>query len=227
MRTFYTLIVTLFILAVLAGLGVFGYNAYQYLQEKNAPRQPIPVIVATTTPVMTWEFPTPTVATSSWKLYTTDELGYQVSYPADLVVAESGQSTSFAFKKDGYFHWPLLDDAKITITATSTCPGLTGDSVSASSTFALNGMTFTRIESTGVGAGNIYREIAYETTGHDTCYEILLFDHGSNGAGFYVSDAALIKRYDDQHTIDYAKVTDIFNAMAASFKLRSQPEGVL
>ena len=63
----------------------------------------------------------------------------------------------------------------------------------------LNGYSFTRIEGGDVAAGNIYRELAYDTQANGVCFHIDILDHGANGAGLYVGDQSLIAKYDATH----------------------------
>ena len=59
-----------------------------------------------------------TVDTSSWLSYSNAASGYSIRYPSNLSVnADASGSLTLSFPKDQYFHWPLLDDAKVTITA--------------------------------------------------------------------------------------------------------------
>lgn len=229
MRSAYKFLGIVLTAIFIAAIGVGGYVVYGYLHAKNAPRQPLPIpeVATSTDTVLQWSFPEAHIATSSWKKYANDELGYEIAYPADLVMASHDRVATFAFKKESYFHWPLLDDAKVTVVATTTCEGIPDAPVVASSTFTLNGMQFRRTESVDVAAGSIFRQVMYETMGADACYQILLFDRGANGAGFYVSDASFIERYDKQHEADYTKVLEIFHAMVQGFALRFQPAGEL
>jgi hypothetical protein len=64
-----------------------------------------------------------TVDTSLWQSYSNPELGFSVRYPGDLVVnTDTPNSLTLFVPKSHYFHWPLLDDTKITIVASSSCP---------------------------------------------------------------------------------------------------------
>jgi len=164
-----------------------------------------------------------TLDTSSWKTYTHDTLGFQVSYPSDLILNGDQSSTILAFPKETYFSWPLLDDVKITIAASSTCPSLLNDTTATSSSVELNGYTFARHISQDVAAGNRYVEILYTTTSQEgICYSIYLFDHGSNGAGLYVDDQVFIKRYDDAHTTHMKTIIELFNAVVTKFRIVGQ-----
>ena len=56
----------------------------------------------------------------------------------------------------------------------------------------INGVTFTKSEGGGVGAGNIYRQIYYRALYNGTCYEITYFIHYGN-IGNYSSE---VKEFD-------------------------------
>jgi hypothetical protein len=159
-----------------------------------------------------------TVDASSWRAYSN---GYSLRYPSNLSVnKDDAGNLVLSFPKDQYFHWPLLDDAKITVIASSSCPIVIDDRPDSQPTsLVLNGYSFTRTEGGDVGAGNIYHELAYDTQASGICYHIDLLDHGSNGAGLYVSDQSLIASYDAVHTTDLTSVVDVFNAVVNTFRL--------
>ena len=164
---------------------------------------------------------TSTIDTSLWSTYTDKELGFTINYPKNLVINTGTPGTLIvAVPKDAYFHWPLLDDVKMTITASSSCPAILASALDVKPvTLKANGYTFVRSEGSDVAAGNIYRELAYDTTKGSFCYHIDLLDHGSNGAGLYVSDQSLISRYDAQHQVDLMTVLGVFAQIVNSFKI--------
>ena len=159
--------------------------------------------------------------TSSWSMYSNKELGFSVQYPKGLVADTSNPSTlTLGFSKDTYFHWPLLDDAKITVTATSSCPVIEMNNPDIKPVaVSVNGYNFKRIEGSDAAAGNLYREMAFDVVSNNTCYHLDLFDHGANGAGLYVEDQALISKYDAQHQSDLDGVLGIFMGVVNSFRL--------
>jgi hypothetical protein len=162
-----------------------------------------------------------TADTSSWRVYSDKAARYSIRYPANLSVnADVAGALVLAFPKDLYFHWPLLDDAKVTISAGSSCPAVPSNRPNSEPVaLTVNGYAFSRIEGGDVGAGNIYRELAYDTEAKGVCYHIDLLDHGTNGAGFYVGDQSLITSYDSAHTDDLSSVIDIFNGIVNTFRL--------
>jgi len=162
-----------------------------------------------------------TIDTSAWSVYSNKELGFSVQYPKELVMDTNTPGVlTLSFSKDTYFHWPLLDDARITVTATSSCPVIQANNPdNKSGKLTVNGLDFTRVEGSDVGAGNLYREIAFDLKANDTCYHLDLFDHGTNGAGFYVEDQSLISKYDTQHQTDLNAVLGIFMGVVNSFRL--------
>jgi len=175
-----------------------------------------------------------TVVPSSWLTHSFSQQGsdrqssstmsFSITYPSDLVANNISNASSseivLAFPKEKYFHWPLQDDARITITASSSCVDLTipKSPEIATSTFSLNGYSYSVMRGGDVGAGNLYHEVLYTTEVNNQCYSFSFFDHGSNGAGLYVDDQALIQRYDSQHSTDFSQAMSIFNAIIASFR---------
>lgn len=221
--SFSRILIAIFIIACLAAL---AFGAYTLVAQKyDNERMWSPVPSATSTDAMAssspFSYPPPSATTtvpSSWKNYSNNGLGYRISYPPDLLVNASGPALTLAFPKTAYFKWPLQDDAKITITAATSCPPLQTENLSATTTFTLNGYSFARLEGHGVAAGNLYNEWAYQTSANGLCYQIDLFDHGANGAGLYVDDQSLIRSYDDRHTADLDAVMGVWNAVTASFR---------
>lgn len=222
MKTFLKIVATLIVLGMAAAL---IYAAYSVSKKQNTiPPNTFPDQTATSTDdgaassTPGWTFATSSLNASGWKTYASPA-GFSVKYPSNLVIGSGSSSVTFVLPKSAYFHWPLQDDAKITVTASSSCPEFIGGSenLSATTTFALNGRTFVRSENRGAAAGNLYTEIAYDTFGSGMCYRLSFFDHGANGAGLYVSDPSLISQYDAQHDADMKAALDLFNAMAQSF----------
>ncbi len=160
-----------------------------------------------------------TTVPTSWKSHEYPDLALAVSYPNNLIVRREGDALVLAFPKDTYFHWPLLDDARITITATSTCAEGSVPQL-ASTTFSMNGYSFMASQGNEGAAGNRYSEVIYSTEGQSRCYSFSLLDHGANGAGLYVSGQALIDKYDAQHDVDIASIGEVFNSVAYSFRIR-------
>ncbi|MFA6423638.1 MAG: hypothetical protein WCW17_04310 [Patescibacteria group bacterium] len=160
-----------------------------------------------------------TIDTTSWNTYSDKTFGFFIKYPKDVIVSvNTPGNVVFSVPKDKYFHWPLLDDVKISVIVATTCPGISVDSLSADPvTVTANGYSFNRLEGGGVGAGNLYRELIYDTIINNMCYHIDLLDHGTNGAGFYVEDQSLISRYDAQHQVDLNSVLGVYMGMVNSF----------
>ncbi len=175
-----------------------------------------------------YSFPLPVAAPSinmaSWPMYVDNELGYSIEYPSGFLPGAHEGVFTLAVPKGTYFHWPLQDDVKITILASSSCPKVIEGAASSSPiSYSLNGRKFTRTIGTDVGAGNRYLEIADDTKANGVCYHISLLDHGTNGAGFYVDDPSLIQKYDAQRDADLAAVVSIFNAMVSSLRILASP----
>jgi len=162
-------------------------------------------------------------------MYENAAMKYGMQYPAGVTVVELASSTVFTFPTVTYFHWPLQDTVTVTVSVAPSCPSLavgggnadaSAQAPAAASPFTISGYGFERRIGNDAAAGNIYNEIAYDTRANDSCYHISLLDHGTNGAGFYVSDKDLIARYDAQHEQDMSAVLDIFTAMLVSFSIR-------
>jgi len=66
-------------------------------------------------------------------------------------------------------------------------------------TETVNGVSFTKSEGGGVGAGNIYEQIYYRTVYNERCYEITYFIHYGN-IGNYVSDE--VKEFDRETLLE-------------------------
>ena len=169
-----------------------------------------------------------TIDTSSWQLYSNPETGFSIRYPSDFVVNKDTVGNLVLFiPKNTYFHWPLLDDAKITIVASSSCPAIEPGVRSPYPISVVVGTyVFTYSEGNDVGAGNIYREQAYDLPNGNICYHVDLFDHGANGSGLYVSDQSLISGYDSHHQNDLNNIVSIFNGVVYSFRLVGSAQGI-
>ncbi len=225
-------------LLLLAVIGAGGYFGVRYLiTTKKADEQATKTISETMASStdgtdLAYKLDLPTATTtvpSGWKNYTNTKLGYSISYPSNLLFsAPSASSASpdtltLTFPKDAYFHWPLQDDVVLRLTASSSCPDVivpTGP-FTAETSFSANGYSFAVTENDDAGAGNRYQEVIYETQGNGMCYHLSLYNHGVNGAGFYVDGQALIQKYDSQHDVDLKAVISVFNSIVTSLRLQS------
>jgi hypothetical protein len=138
--------------------------------------------------------------------------------------ASSSNTITFTFPKDLYFHWPLQDEAILRITASTSCADvlLQAGPFTSTGSFSLNGYAYIANVSEDAAAGNRYQEIIYETTVNDICYHISLYNHGVNGAGFYVEGEALIQKYDNQHDKDIKAVISILNSITSSLRVQAK-----
>ena len=219
---------------VLVIFGIICYKIYPFFQKNNYIPPIDPSVIArvassTDTSVKTIAgliFTASTADTSIWKMYNASRNStstkYSLIYPPDMITSMDGQSLVLTFPKETYFHWPLLDDTKVTVTASSTCSQLAVPSNSVSvptTTMIINGHEFTRIQGDDVAAGNRYQEIAYDTIVNKICFHVSLFDHGANGAGLYVSDPALVSQYDTQHDQDLSQVLNVFNGILGNLTI--------
>lgn len=242
------LIIVGVIIVIIAILGAVGYKLND---EYNSPRSPIipatsedveapptgadietgelPPQASTTEPsVIKYPLPTPTSATMTkdWNTYT--GAGFSIRYPTDVLKSgDNGAKTvTFTFPSDSYFHWPLLDDATVTVTASTTCGAIDDEGpLMDTQTFELNDLDFTRTVTLGAAAGNRYLRLFYDTKlGTDKaprmCYRVAFMDHGANGAGLYVDSASLIQKYDELHDQDLGVVIDMLNGMVGSLRIK-------
>jgi hypothetical protein len=220
MKKFFSILVIIIALTI---AGIVGYGAYNYVQEKNSlkftpiPSPDIDLNQASSTP----DIATSTVDISEWKIYDNQELGYSIKYPKDLIVNYDALSLILAFPKDKYFHWPLLDDVKLTLISTSTC----SSDIASSSQITVNGIKYRFSKSDGAAMGTVYKENVYEINGNSVCYTITYNSKGTNGAGFYVDDPSLIKKYDNQHSLDNDEVIKIIYGILGSFKINTIEPG--
>lgn len=164
-----------------------------------------------------------TVDTASWQIYIDKEQGYSLEYPSNLIRSVNAGILSLVFPKNTYFHWPLLDDVRVNVSVSTSCPAVLGGGEGVETNkFTLKNYNFTRSVSTDVGAGQRYLEVAYDTKYKGFCFHISLLDHGTNGAGFYVDDASFIAKYDAQHKEDLEKTIDILGGIVKTFKILAQ-----
>lgn len=189
-------------------------------QMSLAPIAYIPT--ATTTTPVAWKIRTYMADGTLLGASSNETAAYRIAYPGNMSARQNGSDLVLSFPKDVYFHWPLQDEARITISASTTCSRLAVPTNPrlATTSFSLNGYAFEAFQGDEGAAGNTYSELLYTTQGSDICYSFSLFDHGSSGADLYVDDPALIRRYDDQHSTDLAAVRAIFNQIVASFRMQ-------
>jgi len=220
MKKFFSILVMVVALTI---AGIVGYGAYKYIQEKNSlkftpiPSPKIDIKLASSTP----DNVSSTVDVSKWKIYDDQELGYSIKYPEDLIVNYDALSMILAFPKDKYFHWPLLDDVKLTIISTSTCLS----DMASSSQITINNIKYKFSKSDGAAMGTVYKKDIYEIDGNNVCYVITYDSRGTNGAGFYVDDPFLIKKYDNQHSLDNDEVINIIYGILGNFKINNIEPG--
>lgn len=89
------------------------------------------------------------------------------------------------------------------VVASCTQPGAFGGAETITGDVDIDGVTFTRSEAVGAGAGNAYEQTYYRTVYQGSCYELTLFIHSTN-LGNYPPEsgvkefdrAALIKKFE-------------------------------
>lgn len=211
MKAFFSVI---FVLILLSASGFVGYVVFDYIKDKNSLQF---------TPIVIDDIEKPDIVASSsirvivsnadrsdWKKYSNQEFGYELQYPSDLIINQDDSSLLLAFPKKIYFSWPLLDDAKVTVYASSTCLTIS-DSIGQSSTTTI--VVGDRIidleESSDIGAGNIHKTMIFSMNGENFCHNLTFDSKGANGAGLFVGDSSVRERYDQEHKVNNDRVIDI------------------
>ncbi|HEU0295755.1 MAG TPA: hypothetical protein VFR47_23650 [Anaerolineales bacterium] len=92
---------------------------------------------------------------------------------------------------EAYFLFGSSTDAQIASTCTQ--PASLGGPETVLGDVTINGVSFTKSEGIGVGAGNIYEQTYYRTAHNGTCYEITYFIHYGNIGNY---DPGTIKEFD-------------------------------
>ena len=235
MKAFLKLILVIIILAIISAV---VYGLYWISQKDTSVPVPLSVsmpVISTSTPTSTSMasstpvlYATTTKDMSDWKSYSNASRNslksgtFSVKYPADLILSGSDDALVLVFPKETYFHWPLQDDVKVTVVASSTCPAITVPASEPSvprSKIPIGGLNFQRIQGDDAAVGNRYEEIVFDTVQKHVCYHLSLYDHGTDGAGFYVSDSGLVVKYDAIHSEDMAKILDIFYGIVGSLSI--------
>ncbi len=166
--------------------------------------------------------PTPFVevpGTESWRVYKGD--GFTFKYPEDFVKQVIGTSTvRLVVPVKTYFHTILANEAYLTVyLPQNECPQSEGERFSGTTTLSSLGKTvFSRVEWTGVGAGQLYRGVDYSSMYEGRCYLITLYTHSANGAGFYFNNKDQIERTDKQHAEDMAAFLLLANKIISTFQ---------
>ena len=190
--------------------------------------------------------------TALWNEYKSDELGFTIKYPKNVTIVPDSHPTSvtFTFPKEEYFTTVLKDSIVVSVYAEPTCSPMvysprrveqasstpsadvTGASlvISGAGTISenlfVNGINFIRNEQQDAAAGSRFETVTYDVIKNRVCYRIMFTSRGTNGAGFYESDAAKIAEIDGIHAKEYAHVKGVFSAMLSSFHFIDTPEGL-
>ena len=224
MKKFFSILVIIIALSI---IGIVSYASYSYLKEKQSLKFS-PIIPSDSTIEQNNQASsTPsnvlnsTADVSKWKTYNNQELGYSIKYPEDLIVNYDALILILSFPKDKYFNWPLLDNVKLTLVASSTC----SLDIASSSEITINNVKYKVLKSTDAAMGSVYKKDIYEIYGNNVCYVATLDSRGTNGAGFYVDDPFLIKKYDNQHKLDLDRVIDIIYGILGSFEIKNIDSG--
>lgn len=167
------------------------------------------------------------VDTSGWQTFTSYELGFSVQYPPKVTVDSSDPAVfKVSFPRELYFSTVYADDVSVSISASSTCELLQdGSRVIPAENVSIGGVNFTKNETVGAGAGNIYDTTTYDALNNNVCYRILVLDHHANGAGLYEGDPVKIAALTAARDAEYTHVKNIVNAMIYSFTFVSTPNG--
>jgi len=203
-----TLIWLLAIFAVLVVVSVIQYKAYH--KEALAPTV---TTVATTTPPVKVTTVTTTSTTTIFdsKTYTNTVAGFDFQYPA-IATLSVDPNTGFdkiSFPVDHASTTSTLGEKYISIVASSTesaCDPV-GDETIASSTVTLDETVFQRVQTSGVGAGNIYNNVNYIGNHNGLCINVNLLVHSSQGGNYY----PVRPNYDP--TADFAQFDSIMQTL--------------
>lgn len=213
------------IIFILIFAGFIGYEVYKYLDQKNS-LQFVPIVLDTASSTDVVANSTSTVSivtkvdTSKWKMIDNTELGYSVKYPENLIVNKDELTLILAFPTKSYFHWPLEDEFRVTIIATSSCETKKLEKIT------INNKDIYLVSQSEDGAlGTIFKEKTYMLNGNDSCYKIIVNSRGTNGADRVLDDPALIKKYNKQHEDEVKVVWDIINSIIYSFEIKEIPAG--
>jgi hypothetical protein len=98
------------------------------------------------------------------------------------------------------------------VVASCTQPGSFGGLETITGEVNIDGVSFTRSEGAGVGAGNIYEQTFYRTVYQGTCYEITFFTHSAN-IGNYPADS-------DVREFDRTALIQKFEAIISTFVIK-------
>jgi hypothetical protein len=229
--TVFVFVIVVPVVAFFVGKSYQELKAVQALtpREISTTTETTPIPVGTTAAASTTTtFPTE-IATSTWKEYKNDELGFSIKYPSDLVIVPDTHSTSVTFKfPDTYFSTVMKDQVVVSVYAERLCSPvvLSGHEGTISENMMVGGINFTRNEQYEIAAGNRYLTRTYDVIRNQVCYRTTFFVHGANGAGLYESDPAKIKEIDIVHDRELQYVTEIFGKMLESFDFVDTPEGI-
>ena len=162
----------------------------------------------------------PVAGTEKWYVYS--ELDYNFRYPKDLVKSQVAGGTRFTAPIKSYFRTILANEAYITAYAPAkTCPVSEGETFSATSTIKTSdGLVINKVDLSGVGAGQLYRGVDYTISKSGLCYEMSLYTHSTNGAGFYFNNATMIKNTDATHSEDMANFIALVDTIVTTFKFK-------
>ena len=116
------------------------------------------------------------------------------------------QSYASTNLNEAYFLFGSSTDPQIVSTCTQSASLDAPETVVGDVT--INGVSFTKSESSGVAAGNIYEQTYYRAAHNETCYEIIYFVHYGNIGNY---DPGTIKEFD--HTALIQKFDQILSTL--------------
>ena len=112
-----------------------------------------------------------------------------------------------------------MDDAKVVVSASSTClvdKTLVDERVS-TSTVVVGDRIIELGEISDIGAGNIHKTMIFSMNGGNICHNLTFDSKGANGAGLFVCDSSVREKYDQEHKVNYDRVIDIVYGILESF----------
>lgn len=119
---------------------------------------------------------------ASLETYRDEDIGFTIEVPTDWtvvrrdhVVTDTYEATGTAFEYPAGRDRTTLYDAKVHIAALPTCPAQDGGEME-----DINGILFTRMRWSGVGAGNLYAGETYAKDIGGRCIVATLYTHSCN-----------------------------------------------
>jgi hypothetical protein len=156
--------------------------------------------------------------TEDWLTYNASD--YSFKHPKDFMIDESFDLPHIVVPVKSYFHTILTNEAYlIAYPPASECPESQGEQFSATTTLkTVDGTQLSRVGWSGVGAGQLYVGADYSVVKDGKCYQVTLYTHSANGAGFYFNNKDQIKRTDAQQAADMKAFLALIDKSLSTFQ---------